>query len=511
MRSAGEPMRKSKCVYILVMTGILLATGLIMGVDSQRDVVRVHQHQEQPSEEELGVCQRAGEEFCTHLPIVMIDTGGQKIPGRPVEDAEGNLTGYEKTEDGEEEILVTLKTVERKGVWHHVSDAADLTEKALLRVRGKSSRWFDKASYKIKLVSGENPQTNKTAPLLGMDKGNEWALHGPFLDKTLLRNYMWMNLSAEIMGSAPDVRFCELILDGEYQGVYVLMEMISVGEGRVEIQEYKEGDPVFSYIVRLEQDTDPEKEIENFTFYTERMEPRSRLELQYPTRSHQTDAVKEYVEVDFSEIERRLFSSEMAADPDSCWEYLDMKSFADYYIIMEYLAVNDMFGASTYFYKDVRGKLHIGPVWDFNNALDNFFVEMPETEFLLNQKGWYSQLMKSPRFVEYVIWRYEALRNGPLEEERIEDYVTETVEWLGSAVKRNFGRWGDSFDPMKLSRQERRNPTKGESKSLRDLNPSSYEEAIQWMLDYAARRGRWLDEHMDSLRQYSHPSRNMEE
>ncbi len=42
---------------------------------------------------------------------------------------------------------------------------------------------------------------------------------------------------------------------------------------------------------------------------------------------------------------------------------------------------------------------------------------------------------------------------------------------------------------------------------MRDVNPSSYEEAVEWMMDYIVDRGRWMDEHIESLRQYCHPSR----
>ena len=34
-----------------------------------------------------------------------------------------------------------------------------------------------------------------------------------------------------------------------------------------------------------------------------------------------------------------------------------------------------------------------------------------------------------------------------------------------------------------------------------------YEEAVEWMMDYIVDRGEWMDEHIDSLRQYCHPSR----
>ena len=74
--------------------------------------------------------------------------------------------------------------------------------------------------------------------------------------------------------------------------------------------------------------------------------------------------------------------------------------------------------------------------------------------------------------------------------------------------------WGYSFDVNNLSVYERRNPTAYDTEedlSLEELNPSSYEEAVEWMLEYAAGRGAWLDEHMTALRQYCHPSKNANE
>lgn len=542
-------MRKSRIGYLFIIPALLIFSLFLALIDSQEDTRRYHQHLEQPSQEDLESRQsqeiqakqeeragqqseesRAGQaeqesqesgatqenqaklakELSTHLPVMVIETGGRTIPGKPIRDEEGHILSYETSEGGEEEILVTVKTVEREGVWHHADDEADIQAQALFRIRGNSSRSFAKSNYRVKLVENGDPEKGRKEPLLGMDSASEWALHGPFLDKTLIRNYMWMNLSAEIMGQAPDARFCELVLDGEYQGLYLLMETNTVSEGRVDIREYEEGDPVFSYMVRLEPKVDPEKQIDSFTFYTDRLEPGVAVELIYPTASNQTQEVQRYVETDFGEMERRLFSSEMILDPDSCWDYLDLKSFGDYYILQEYLAVNDMFSASTYFYKDVRGKLHIGPVWDYNNVLDNFFTQMPATEFLLSQKGWYGQLMKSPRFVNYVTERYRQLRRGVLSQEYVERYAKETALWLGDAVERNFQVWGYAFDPSLLSRYERKNPDQGESAgmALEELNPSSFEQAMEWMLEYAGQRGRWLDEHIDSLKQYCQPSKN---
>lgn len=505
-------MRKSLVVYLLLMIGIAGTCTAFTVFGSRQKIVRYHQHLEEPDEEALGVCSICGgeSELCTHLPLISIDTGGKKIPGRVITSPEGVETGYETSDHGEEEIAVQVKIFDKKGQWHHLTDQEDQNLSAMFRVRGNTSRYFAKSNYKMTLVDSGDPQVEVKEKLLGMDAGSEWALHGPYLDKTLMRNYVCMNLSAEIMGDSPDVRFCELVVDGKYRGVYVLMEMIHEGEGRVDLTDYEEGDAVFSYMVRIEPQKaflENPKKLDTFTRYTERMELGSQMELIYPGTAYQTEQVREYVETDMNEIERRLYSNEMEKDPDSCWKYLDLQSFADYYILQEYLAVNDAFYASTYFYKDVRGKLHVGPVWDYNNALDNFLRQMPEAEFLISQRGWYSQIMKSKRFVNYVVERYKNLRKGVLAQENLENYVRETEKWLGSAVDRNFRVWGYTFDVDQLMNFERQRPAYGDDAPLQKLNPGSYEEAVEWMLDYAEVRGRWLDRQMDTLHQYCHPSR----
>ena len=64
---------------------------------------------------------------------------------------------------------------------------------------------------------------------MGMDAHYEWAMHGPYLDKSLIRNYMWYNIAGEIMDYAPNVRFCEVIINGEYKGLYVMTGTITNG------------------------------------------------------------------------------------------------------------------------------------------------------------------------------------------------------------------------------------------------------------------------------------------
>lgn len=517
---------KNKLLYLGTALAVLAGALGFTRLDQGTQAPRYHQHLEQPSEAELGDCAVCGgaAELCTHLPIIQIETGGQKIPGAAILDENLTAVAYETGEHGEEEIEAVVSTVEEEGVWHHADDPAAHSSSALIRYRGNTSRSFSKHSYSIKLIEPGAPERSQNLPLLGMSAESEWALHGPFLDKTLLRNYMWMNLSAEVMGYAPNVRFCELVLDGEYQGVYVLMETIREGDGRVDLTDYEPGNPMCSYIVRIGGKLNPLKTIDNFTYYTKRLEEKKEVEVIYPGTQYQTQAVHDYVCADFSEIERVLYSAQMNDGSQVYRDYLDVDSFVNYYILQEFLAVNDAFSESTYFYRDVRGKLHIGPVWDYNNALDNFLRPVPMDELILAQRGWFGQLMMDKDFVEQVITRYRQLRQGVLSDESLCAYLDETAAWLGRAAERNNEIWGYSFDPEQLSRVEYRQPAIRDMLELAqadpinyvtrmnalvsELNPDNYEQAIQWMRESMVERGVWMDAHMDSLRQYCADSKN---
>lgn len=514
-----------KTFYIIFVVLLLALVTSLEVLQNNTDAPRYHQHLEESSEADLAICEKShdNELLCTHLPIIKINTNGQKIPGKAIVDNEHNTIGYETGNNNEEEILVEVSTIEKKNTYHHASDETDIDAYALFRIRGNSSRAFSKSSYRIKLVEKENTEQKVRLPLLGMEKESEWALHGPFLDKSLVRNYMLMNISAQVMGYAPNVRFCELIIDDKYQGLYVLMETITQGEGRVDISSYENNSPITSYLLQLGSNLDQTKSINNFTKYTLRIEENGSMEIGYPTEKYLTEDLKQYIDSDFSEIERIIYSSKMVDGSHEWQKYIDMESFVDYYILQEFFLINDAFSNSTFFYKDVRGKLHIGPVWDYNNAFDNFFRPIDTESFLLSQKGWYAQLMKDDVFVEAVIKRYKELRKNILSDAYLNNYLDQTIEYLGSAVDRNFQVWGYSFDVQNLTKVEYRRPPIGsnnttvsedsdnKAEELKELNPQDHDEAVLWLRNCMNERGKWMDEYIDTLRQYCSDSKNANE
>jgi len=513
-------MRRGIIFYVGSFVAVIAVLVIVMHFYVNNEALRYHQHLRNPSEADLGVCTLCSQEkiLCTHLPIIIIDTFGEEIPGRPLEFGplhidDGQLSlMFHTAPDGETEIPAHVSVIDNSNSWNHDTDIPAFESLATIRIRGNSSRFFDKPNYQIRLVDQDDG--NNRLPLLGMNPGHGWALHGPFLDKTLMRNYMWMNIAAEVMTDrfVPEVRFFELILNGEFQGLYVLMETLRVEPNRVNLNRYRSGMPETSYFFRIEGRTQqPGRQIETFGTYTLRLEYERITELLYPTYINQSERVHNYVVGSINTFERFLYSPEMLWRPELVERYIDLESFVNFYIINEFIGNNDLFAGSTYFHKDIRGRLIAGPVWDFNNVLDNFFISLPADEFILNGRGWYDRLFMSPDFTEQVIRRWNGLRQGALSEERLIAYMDDVEAWLGTAIDRNFDVWGYSFDYRNVSNMARRFPRREErleGLTEADFNPSSFEEAMDQKRDFMIERGRWMDEHMDILRQYSHRSRH---
>lgn len=480
--------------------GAILAAALF-SINWDTGRVRFHQHLSCARQTEPQAVSIQPDEFVSHLPVIEVDTGGQKIPGNWIMDENGIRVGTELSDKGEEMIPVEICIVDSENGNNRPGDAAALESSAMFRIRGNSSRNFAKKSYLIKLTDeagGENSQE-----MMGMGEHDTWALYGPFLDKTLLRNYMWMNISGEIMGYAPNVRYCEMFLDGSYQGLYLMMETVSRGTYRVDLEAYKPGAAYTDYIVRMDKANEDSRDLEVFSDYTMRLEESAhsqiKLSIVYPNDAVLNEKICDYIEKDFSRFEKALYSSDYKSLSRGYRQYIDVDSFVDYYVLQEFLGNTDMCYHSTYLYKDRLGKLHMGPVWDYNNVLDNFFsVDLDSSEFLFTDRLWYDRLLSDAAFNRQVRERYRQLRRTVLNEEYLMKYIDETVEFLGDSIERNYVVWGYSFEAENLSPLERLAPL--------SRNPADYEEAVGNMKAFIRERGRWLDRNIDALEQYCHPS-----
>ena len=451
---------------------------------------RIHQHQQAIPTYECTETDDVG--LCTYLPIVEINTNGVEIPGRPIFRA-GNNTHYTTAADGSTTIRARIQIIGTdSSEYHHANDSADLTSYIRIRVRGNSSRYFDKPSYAIRLVDAAG--NNAPASIMGMDAHHEWVLYGPWLDKTAIRNYMFYNLAGELMDYAPNVRFCEVILNGEYQGLYVMTESITAGKNgaRLALTVNAKKHSYTGYLLRLDHKVPEEEPLNTFTTYT--YTTPLLLQLEYPGRKNRDDALIREIEQDFSDFEKSLYSFDYDKPKWGYKSQIDVDNFVDYFIINELTSNADAGNYSTYIYKGTDDLFHMC-VWDFNNACDNYFEEEISVDgFFMRNRLWYWMLMKDEDFTERIIYRYRKLRKGILSEQALDNYIDETIAFIEPALERNDERWGDVSGQANLLVPAER-------------NLSSRSAAVGQLKGYLHNRGDWMDTYIETLRQYSSPSK----
>ena len=309
---------------------------------------RYHQHAERPAY--TPCAEHDGQTLCSHLPLVLIETGGAEIPGEPIRNEDGSRSNdvFTTTADGGTLLRASVAVVDHETGNNHPSDAPTLESTIDIRVRGNSSRYFDKHNYLLKTLTDDG-SASRDVSMLGMDAFDEWALHGPYLDKSLIRNYMWYNLAGEIMDYAPNVRFCEVLLNGEYQGLYVMTETInSAVDARLQLTEPSKDTVQTSYALRLDRGSGNEaKNIETFSQYA--LRNLQDVDIVYPSPKWLTPERVAWIAQDFSDFEKSLYSYDYDTEPYAYWEQADRASFVDYFILNEFTCNYDAAGCPPIF------------------------------------------------------------------------------------------------------------------------------------------------------------------
>lgn len=227
-----------------------------------------------------------------------------------------------------------------------------------IRLRGNSTQKFPKKPFAIKLVD--------KAPVLGMPKHKRWVLLANWMDRTMLRNAVALEVahrtdSAYIndgIGWSPRGTSVEVVMDGRHVGNYYFCEQIKIDGDRVDITDCYEDveNPTPETCGYLLEFDDAMDEVNNFR--TSRGIP-CMFKDEVPANSEFFNYVKNKVEG----IENSL----NAENYEEAYKNLDINSVIDYFFIQE-LTFNDEYKhpKSVYMYIDGPGKLTAGPVWDFD-------------------------------------------------------------------------------------------------------------------------------------------------
>lgn len=383
-------------------------------------------------------------DFTSHLPLIVIDTHGQEIEILTKYNSE---LGYVVPLEGVEPyIIADFLLSDSEGGLNSLSDKPLITSEMRIHRHGNMSMGYEKGNYKINLITETG--ASRKSPLLGMENESEWLLIGSQLDRSLMRNFLAYTVAKEILPFTPDARYCEVLFYNEgvytYEGVYLLVESIKQGKGRIEID--TENKALNNFLLRRDR-YDPEALILD-TYATRSGLSYGYISVLYPKPLEIDDETVRKIEDRISRIERVLYSDDTTKFleyPD----YIDVDAFVDYFIVNEFFSNYDAGNNSTYMYVDNSGKLKIGPVWDFDGVLDNnneglFFPE----KVTFFTAPWFDRLVRDKQFIDTARFRYSELLRGILNNDRVVTLINDTASFLGSAVTRDWQRWQYGTDSV---------------------------------------------------------------
>ncbi len=369
----------------------------------------------------------------SNLPLFLIHTNGQTISDEP-------------------KITAQLKVLNQEGGNSLTDTVYEFDGKIGIEIRGSSSQSYDKKNYAFETRddSGENLNVS----LLGMPKENDWVLHGPYADKSLMRNALTFEVGNRMDRWAPHTRFCELYINNEYRGVYVLMEKIKIDKNRVDIATLKDSDIVGDeltggYIMKVDRE-DPGYFPSN---YPDRSGDYS-IKFSYVDPDYESLKLqqREYIKKYIRDFETALYFFNYNTYPDKYLEFVDLESFVDYFIVQELSKNVDAYRLSAYLYKDKDskgGKLTMGPLWDFNftYGMPDYLDGWQTTDWVLTEQlwsipFWWDRLRVDPRFNSKLKRRWTALRqDGVLHVDSLMEIVDRNALLLKDAQMRNFTKF----------------------------------------------------------------------
>jgi hypothetical protein len=273
-----------------------------------------------------------------------------------------------------------------------------------IRGRGNSTWNYSKKPYRLKL--------DTKAPLMGLGAERDWALLANAVDESQLRTYAAMQASSMTsLAYTPSVRHIEVVLNGQYHGVYMLTEHQEVGEDRIDITEMEDTDNAGIEVTggyRLEIDARLE----------ENREPGWRTTQNVPVVVKDPDPATPqqwaYITSHVQAFENALFAPNFADPVNGYRRYLDVDAFIDHYLVQELTKNQDAFWSSTFFTKE-RGedRLRFGPVWDFDNSMGSLrgSADLGPEGFRARGAGpWSARIFQDPSFVAQVAQRWQELR-----------------------------------------------------------------------------------------------------
>jgi len=290
------------------------------------------------------------------IPFETADIDSMNILNTPDDDTKDPYRVYQLyifTQDGEDitsrdEYVPCFIALNALGCYNSYSATAQI------RGRGNSSwLWYDKKPFRLKL--------DKKHKLLGLGKAKSWVLLANYRDVTDLMNTFVFELGRWMgVPYSNHTRYVELIVNGDYRGVYQLTEQVQQGSNRVDI------DDNGGLLVTLDVDDGPSESPDaDDNFYSEVFD--MPMAVKFPKDEQLTAERRDSIKNVFAELETAIKNKDFKTT-DSL---LDLKSFIHYLQIQEFVYNVELSAPrSIFMFKNKDEKWQMGPLWDFDAGYD---------------------------------------------------------------------------------------------------------------------------------------------
>ncbi len=378
------------------------------------------------------------------VPLIFINTSGQNI--------------IQNTK-----ITANMKIVNNLSGINNLTDSVfEYNGNVGIEIRGNTSAGFPKKSYSVETRLEDG--TNNNVSLLGLPKENDWVFHGPYPDKSLMRNVLAYHLGNLTGKWSPRTRFFELYLNGTYQGVYVLVEKIKIDKNRCNLSTLKpadiSGDDVTGgYILKIDRPEATDVDGVDYWVSPYLAWTNKRQKVFFLFQDPDGEALQpeqfNYIKNHITKFEDAMYSDSYTDKVNGYYPMVDFNSFIDYYIINELSRNLDGYRISTFINKNKDskgGRITMGPYWDydicFGNA--NFFSAGQTEGWIIDGMGdadqyampfWWQKFRVDPFFNDQLKKRWNVWTDKYINNTYLNHVIDSCANVLVDAQIRNFQTW----------------------------------------------------------------------
>ena len=289
---------------------------------------------------------------------------------------------------------------------------------------------FEKKPYRLKFKDKASP--------LGMPSSRHFVLLAHADDNLgFQRNECGLTISRLLgMPWTPESEPLEVVLNGDYIGLYFLTQNVRVSKERVNVTEQQDlatTDVDGGWLVEIDNyDTDPHVTVQG---------PEGPIWFTYKSPEELSTQQEAYLQSQMDAINDAIYNGERQGDDTPLSRLVDFDVLARYYITQEIVDDTESFHGSCYLNRQ-RGeseKWKFGPVWDFGNAFQREWREQFIFQNPTWSQVWIGGIYEFPAFQAKVkeIWAWW-LGFGP---QAVEEHAVAFAQKIQAAAACDLKRW----------------------------------------------------------------------